>query len=281
MLRVLGTVVMFHPDEALLTNLQTYLDKVDHLLIIDNSEPSSELGDKLKTIFPKISLIRNEQNLGIATALNQAAEYGVGNGYDLLLTMDQDSSFEAGALDRMKQYVFESKELPGILAPFHCTPGGRLPVGCPATKKLGITMTSGNLLNLHAWKHCGPFEEKLFIDSVDHEYCLRLRKNDYPVTRLNTAVLFHRLGDIRYHRFLFMRFKTTNHSAKRKYYMTRNRLYVVYKYRGFDLKFVWRELSELFKAFWIIVLVEDRKLEKMNAMLRGAWHFIIGRYGKI
>ncbi len=37
--------------------------------------------------------------------------------------------------------------------------------------------------------------EDLFIDSVDTEYCLRLKKNGYRVVRLNEAILYHPLGD--------------------------------------------------------------------------------------
>lgn len=35
----------------------------------------------------------------------------------------------------------------------------------------------------------------LFIDSVNHEYCLRLQKNGYKVIQLNTAIFEHNLGN--------------------------------------------------------------------------------------
>jgi rhamnosyltransferase len=121
----------------------------------------------------------------------------------------------------------------------------------------------------------------LFIDSVDHEYCLRLRKEGYDVIRLNTAVLYHSLGNISYHKVFGLLLKTTNHSAARRYYITRNRLFVMTRYAGFDFRFFLRELSELIKSFWIILFVENNKSEKINAMFRGTWHFVTGRYGKI
>ena len=37
-------------------------------------------------------------------------------------------------------------------------------------------MTSGNLLNLKIAEKIGDFEEKLFIDEVDHDYCYRIRR---------------------------------------------------------------------------------------------------------
>jgi len=277
--RVLGTVILFHPDEELLDHLKTYIDEVDQLLVIDNSVPPSPLGPLIRQRSEKVILITNESNRGIATGLNQAAGYGLQHGFDWLLTMDQDSNFAAGALADMRQFLTGTEVKPGILSPFHCTPGGRLPDDDPATREVGITMTSGNLLNLHAYQKCGPFEEKLFIDSVDHEYCLRLRKNGYKVIRLNKAVLYHQLGKIKYHRILSFRIKTTNHPPLRRYYMTRNRLYVMNKYKSFDPKFFVRELKELIKGFWGTILLEEEKIAKVKAMLLGAWHFASGRYG--
>ena len=280
MLRVLGAVILFHPPKELLDNVTTYLDEVEQLLVIDNSEPPSGLGPALQELSGKVILITNPGNLGIATALNQAAGYGVDHSFDWVLTMDQDSRFEAEALTRMKEYLASCAIVPGILTPFHCTPGGRLPQGDPQAKDVRITMTSGNLLNLLAFKRSGPFEEKLFIDSVDHEYCLRLRKNGFSITRLNTAVLYHQLGQIKYHRILFFRIKTTNHPPLRKYYMTRNRLYVMTKYMGFDPKFFARELKELVKGLWTTLLFEENRSEKVRAMFLGARHFAAGKYGK-
>jgi rhamnosyltransferase len=280
MFRVLGAVILFHPANGLLDNVKTYIDEVDELLVIDNSEPPSPLGPALSQLSGKVNLLTNPGNLGIAKALNQTAGYGVDHGFSWVLTMDQDSKFEAGALARMKEYLADCAITPGILTPFHCTPGGTKPPVDPPTKAVRITMTSGNLLNLQAFTRSGPFEEKLFIDSVDHEYCLRLRRNGFSVTRLNTAVLYHQLGQIKYHRILFFKIKTTNHPALRKYYMTRNRLYVMRKYIGFDLKFFARELKELITGLWTTILFEEHGAEKVRAMFLGAWHFAAGKYGK-
>jgi rhamnosyltransferase len=277
----LGLVVLYRPDDQVAERVLTYLEEVSLLLVIDNSETASPVLNKLSQMSPRITVIENGSNLGIARALNQGRAYGLANGFKWLLTMDQDSYFEQGAMRRMKEYLQSVPDLPGILSPFHHTPGGNLPTKDKATKNLRITMTSGNLLNLAASSHCGEFEEKLFIDSVDHEYCLRLRRNGYLITRINDAILEHNLGEVTFHRLLFMKLKTTNHKAARRYYMTRNRLFVINRYLMFDPHFAWRELTELAKAFWAVGLFEDQKREKTFAMMRGAWHFVTGRYGKL
>jgi rhamnosyltransferase len=276
----LGLVVLFHPDEGVVERVRSYIADLSSLLVIDNSVPPSPMMQELKALDPKVIAIVNDSNLGIARALNQGTEYGAAHGFDWLLTMDQDSHFRPGAIGIMKDYLSTVKTTPGILAPFHHTPGARLPQFHGLTKNLRITMTSGNLLNLHAAARCGPFEEKLFIDSVDHDYCLRLRKLGFQIIRLNTAILEHSLGNIRYSNLLGFRIKTSNHSAPRRYYMTRNRLFVMSRHLFFDIKFFWRELLELIKSFYAVLFFEKNKSEKLRAMGTGAWHYLIGRYGK-
>lgn len=283
MRRIFGVVVLFHPSDKVAENIRSYLDGVEKLLLIDNSEPNLDQtffrhfndSDRLK-----IKLISNSQNYGMAKALNQAAVYAIENECHWLLTMDQDSFFEKGSLKRIKDFIETSTENVGIIAPFHLTPKSIPSKFKEENTRLRITMTSGNLLNLEAYKQCGAFDEKLFIDSVDHEYCLRLRKNGYQVVRVNAAILHHSLGNIIYHHFLLFRFKTTNHSSTRRYYIARNRLYVMFKYMIFDFKFFRREFGHYFKDFLRVIFLEKEKKEKLTAILKGTSHFMIGRFGK-
>jgi rhamnosyltransferase len=281
-MRLLGTVILYHPSRSVIDNIRSYISEVDALLVIDNSEPNLESSflTSLEVEHASIHLISNPQNLGIATALNQAASYAIENGYSWLLTMDQDSIFEKHSLSLLKIFA-ENKGGLGIVAPFHKTPKSDQPKFTEEYSTLRMTMTSGNLLNLDAFKRCGPFDEKLFIDSVDHEYCLRLRKSGYVIIRINQAMLHHPLGDIIYYRFLFFRFKTTNHSATRRYYIARNRLYVMFKYVGFDFKFFRRELGQYVKDFLRVIFLEREKRKKLIGILKGTIHFLAGRFGPL
>lgn len=281
---LIATVVLFHPGKEVFENIRSFLEEVEFVLLIDNSEPSMEstfLFQFNASERSKILLISNRENYGIAKALNQAAVYAIENKYQWLLTMDQDSSFEKGSLNRMKEFIATANETIGIVAPFHLTPKSSQPTFKEEITPLRITMTSGNLLSLEAYTKCGAFDEKLFIDSVDHEYCLRLRKNRYQIIRVNAAILYHALGDIVYHPFLFFQFKTTNHSPVRRYYIARNRLYVMFKYLSFDFKFFRREFNHYFKDFLRVLFLEEKKKEKLLAIVKGTLHFIVGRFGKL
>ena len=91
-------------------------------------------------------------------------------------------------------------------------------------------MTSGNLLNLVAFKKTGKFNEKYFIDYVDHEYCFRLQRKGFCIKIFKGSVLLHKLGNMEIKKFSGSTVCFTNHNYIRRYYMTRNRLDLAYNY---------------------------------------------------
>ena len=276
MSEILAVVILYHPDNDLRSRVETYINHVSKVVLIDNSEPPVQLS----SWSDKVRMIRNHKNLGIGEPLNVAAKIAIEENYEWLLTMDQDSTFSDGSFEELKSVAMNSASDVALVSPFHFTPKASPPKFDQATKKIKLTMTSGNLLRLSAWKTAGPFEEKLFIDSVDHEYYLRLRKNGFTILRANNSTLLHPLGEIQYSKFLFIKLKTTNHSALRRYYITRNRLYVSFKYFFSDFWFFFRESRELLKSFFVVLLLDQEKGKKLKMMSRGVFDFMRGRYGK-
>ncbi|HEX8061435.1 MAG TPA: glycosyltransferase [Cyclobacteriaceae bacterium] len=233
--RILAVIVLYFPARPAGEIIKGFKDEVDDVLIVDNTN----------------------NNIGVAAALNKGMRKAVDEHYDWLLTMDQDSEFEPGSLSKLKNVAFESDKKVGWVSPFHRTQkttGTRSGV-----EEVKTEMTSGSLVRVNT---AGYFEEKLFIDSIDTEYCLRLRKHGLKIIRVNDAVLIHQLGELKKN---WLGFSTIVHPASRRYYITRNMLYVMKRYpefRGFGLK-------ELAKSFVLIILVEDDKMNKLREMVRG------------
>jgi rhamnosyltransferase len=141
-------------------------------------------------------------------------------------------------------------------------------------------MTSGNLLNLEATRAAGPFEEKLFIDCVDLEYCLRLRKEGFVIIQDNTVPLEHSLGDFRTWKFLGLKIGYSNHNPVRRYYITRNKIYVLRKYFRSDPVFSWLVIRSMAGDVVRIVFFEKQKISKLRSMLFGCRDAVTGHYGK-
>ena len=96
MIKLAACVVLYNPDDTIFENILTYGNYVDKLIVIDNSlKKNNFLIDKLSEVFEsKLIYINNNDNLGIATALNQACDKAIELKFKWILTMDQDSSFE-------------------------------------------------------------------------------------------------------------------------------------------------------------------------------------------
>jgi rhamnosyltransferase len=140
------------------------------------------------------------------------------------------------------------------------------------------TMTSGSMMPASAMNEVGPFDESLFMDYVDIEFCLRARRKRMLILQ-SSAVLFHSLGRTTYHRLFGLAFGATNHSAARRYYITRNRLILLMRYAA-DWPWAWREWRAMLFETVKIVLVENNKWRKFRAMAVGTADALTGRVGK-
>ena len=272
-MKIAAVVVLYNPPADVFENISSYLFSVDKVYVVDNSErKDSLLLKKLKAYF-KVLYIDNKKNKGIAHALNVGAEHAIKDGYDFLLTMDQDSKASEGMIDQMLNCLSQIEiSTVGILSPFHTSPFRSYAEKNGCIDK-NVVMTSGNLLSLHAYKACGPFLESLFLDYVDNEYCLRLQRHGYKVTEVSEAILVHRLGNLTMHTLFGKNIYCYNYPPVRYYYRTRNVIALRDK-----LDVFWG--TEILKDMAKIVLYEDKKIKKLQYVCFGIRDAIRGKMGK-
>lgn len=264
-IKVAGVVVLYNPTEHDIKNINTYIQDIDKLYVMDNS--SSENYNRLPKN-KKIEYIFNGENLGIATPLNKAAEKARKEKYSWLLTMDQDTKFPKGIIKKIKERIENTNcEDIGIVTPWHRT---KLKIA-KSKEKIDYpldVMTSGNFVNLNIHKKIGGFKEWLFIDGVDMEYCLNLHKNHYKILRYNDIEIEHNLGNIIYKKFLWKNLLITNHSAMRRYYQMRNYHYIKDMYVN-DFPDYCNTLVKIKATVVGIIFFEDNKIEKLKAYYKG------------
>lgn len=293
MFKLNGVVVLYHPDDTIWHNIQSYLSLVDVLFVVDNSDVKNKLLVSQLIQCNNIIYIDNGGNKGIATALNIGAQRAISAGAVWLLTMDQDSLFSGQALAILLASV---KSLPrdhkvGVLSPVHETVNERAAIDTSTdyikTKNerlvayaVDTVMTSGNLINLAAYQQVGGFLDKYFIDCVDHEYCLKLKRKGYQIMVHPASVLEHNLGDMEYVQWFGRKIYYTNHSSIRRYYITRNRLDLMCRHGLYFPFFVGNELYKLLGEWFKILLFEQDKWEKSVFIFKGAFDFLRRRFGK-
>ena len=286
-MRIAGTVVLYNPNKTeVLENIDTYIDTIDKLYIIDNS-----LNDNTGLFVDcdkKIEYVWNGDNLGIAKALNIAAGKAIKDDFSWLLTMDQDSKFKKGELKILQNYIndnFSNNSKMAIVSPFHDTvlSDGNYPDPDTVDKPI-IVMTSGNLINLNAYKKINGFKDWYFIDCVDFDYCLNLVRNGYEIHQVNKVVLHHELGNTVKKQLFGKNYFCDNHNYIRRYYIVRNRHYIYDEYNKYFPDYCKAEINCTKDEVKRIVLFEKGKIKKLWYMYKGYRDYkkqLVGRIDKL
>lgn len=286
--KISATVILYNPEDEIYKNIKSYANDVDTLIVIDNStKHNSALIEKLHNDMPNLIYINNNDNLGIATALNIGCDKAIENGSEWILTMDQDSRFLN--FKHYKNCLFNldnTENIALLCANTNWNEKDDLPdnLGCEYEEKFSA-ITSANFLNLKLFEKIGRFEDKLFIDLVDYDYSIKAQLQKFKILFFKDALVVHSLGTIFERKNLITRKirRKTEHNPQRVYYFARNFLYVSNKF-GKDFPKEMRMLKILNILFvhevTKIILYEDSKLKKLYAKFLGLYHFLIEKYGK-
>lgn len=261
-------IVSFNPDTKLLqSNIVAIKDQVDQIYVVDNGSNNVDAVERLLNQYNSVQLIKNTDNRGIAAALNQCCEASAKDGYKWIVTLDQDSVCPEHFVEGLSLFVGVEKKV-GIIAPLIVDRSvgviGHHPNGY---SEVNTCITSGALTNLAVWHELNGFDEKMFIDSVDFEYCYRVRKAGYKVIQTDRVQLSHSIGNATMCRFLFWKFKNTEHSAFRDYYIAQNNVYYPRKHHSW-IRFIRGNIRNL-KSIFVVLLYEDDKAEKVRAIFKG------------
>lgn len=275
---IAGVVVLYHPTMDMLENLQSYIEQIDRLFIVNNSiniNPKfvSTLLENQKTYY-----IDNCGNEGIAKALNMAIKLAIEKKYDYLLMMDQDTSLDK---DTVLELYKSLQNFPLAALASSTDNQDSLTTSLNSIVPMLTAITSGSLLRLSHTKDIGLHEEKLFIDYVDFEYSLRANLLGYKVLKVPTAKMIHKLGN--FQRINFFGFHTyiTNHSPIRKYYRLRNSLYVWKKYFFYFPKWVIVDILRSCKDILKCFIFEPDRFSQLKAYVYAIRDFTKAKYGKI
>ncbi|MDR3626867.1 MAG: glycosyltransferase family 2 protein [Ignavibacteriaceae bacterium] len=280
MVKIAGVTVLYRPDKIVVQNILSYLDQVDKLYVVDNSEDIAPcIGEELNK-YKKIEYLKVFKNIGIAAALNRGAYKSIEDGFDFLLTMDQDSKASKNLIKEMAIELEKDCQI-GILAPRIIQVQNPQISESKRLEEVITCITSGSIVRLSVFKKIGGFEEKLFIDYVDHEYCLRMKLFGYKILQLNSVFIYHNLGNIVLRKFFSKKVFPTNHSSLRWYYRTRNRFYIFEKYKDNFPEYVKNDKIAFLKEILKILFYEDKTIEKYKMIIRGYIDYRRNKFGKL
>jgi rhamnosyltransferase len=210
------------------------------------------------------------KNNGISAVLNVAALKAIQNGNDILLTMDQDSFFSKEMINKYSSFVdslnWSKTSVVGVapkdydnhvLLEKNLEPAILTPVQ--------LLITSGSFLNLKLFSLVGGFDERLFIDWVDYDYCLRSILSGYSVCLASNIYLFH-VGGTPYK---FLGRKIALYSPDRYYYIFRNHLYMWRKYIKYFPKLIFKNiLVNIFLSILPNIILSKNKVKFIVSLNR-------------
>lgn len=275
--KVAGIVVLYNPSEIVIESINSYLNQIGHLFIIDNSEKENLfIKNELKE---KVSYLFNNSNIGVAAALNLGAKKAIEHGFSFILTMDQDSKAPENMVDMLLSVMVEKKNV-GIVSPLHSNKYDTHLRFTEDLEKIDVVMTSGNLVSLEAYEKIGKFYEDFFIDYVDIEYCFKMNVNNYSIYRLNKTILQHDEANLSEKILFNRRYFPHNHKPFRLYYKTRNLLYLRKLYKDKLLDLLKIEYDSYIRTVVKIILFEKQKFLKIKMILVGILDFIRGKKGR-
>ena len=264
-MKLASVVVFYNPSKENINNINNYKKSVDIVYVVDNSD------DEIVRIkdTKKIKYIKLQENKGIAYALNVGAQNAIKDGFKWLLTLDQDSKMTSKILDEMKNYLDSNKDKKiGLISPYQDI-DSKEDIKSNDVENMIEVMTSGNIINLDAYKKIGGFKDWLFIDCVDTDYCMNLHRNGYKVLRLNNIVMKHELGNLKVHKLFNKEYPCYNHNPIRRYYIVRNNLYINDMYKDLYPDYcAWLIRVQKGQVKRIIVF-EKNKIKKLKMMYKG------------
>lgn len=280
-MRSAAGITLYNPEiDRLKKNIDSIFTQVETVFLVDNGSDNIDEIRELLLSYKNVELTENKENLGIAKALNQLCSSALSRGFKWILLLDQDSFVEEGIIESYSRYTeiekvalltanFDDENEPVII-----NSEARQPY-----EQVYRAITSASFVRLDVFKSVGGFDEDMFIDYVDFDYCATLKEKGYVLLRDNETLVHHRLGHSKEIKF-FMAFGrifgikklkkplyTYNHSPLRTYYYARNTKYFVFKHKNSINRFTeWRTYVK-----WVVLKLgfENEKWAKLCAIIKG------------
>lgn len=265
---IASIVVCYHPDgNTFVSNLLSYSHAVDKVLVWRNSPEQLDIPESLKE---KVIFLGTGENQFMAKPLNVALDWCEANGYDYLLTMDQDSQW-VNAAYFIQRTTDQAEVDVAVYSPYVSGQYAKPDADYDAE----TVITSGSLVNVRIAKKLGGYREDYQIYWVDSEYCYWARHNGYRIRVLYDCELKQKFGHQTKTLFGFM---TSNYSPLVYYFIIRNMLWMHREFpEGANTKCVLYTLMYNIRG---IVLGEKNKLKKLHKINCAIFSGLFGKFEK-
>ena len=274
-MRICSGIITYNPT---LTDVSTCLEalcnQVERVIIVDNASKNVKSLQEVVSKYANVTLVKNSQNIGFAKALTQVFEWAKSQGFNWVLTLNDDSVVPSNMISEYKKIL----ENQGNLVNQKNAKNSKIAIVCSLLKnRLDGTIlhskchedeciTSGSLTSVEAWAKIGGFDEWLEIDGVDFDFSRRLVRAGWKIVECQNVIMEHQIGKARSINLIIKHPIVWNHNANRKYYIARNMQVVDYKMGTYSYA---KSLRAVVRDMIFVALWEKNKFAKIRAMIRG------------
>lgn len=277
--KIAAIIVAYEPPQKLKALLERLQPQLDEIILVDNGENTPVNGCHwLKN--PENGLAK-AQNMGIAKARELKCSH--------VLLLDDDSMPAENMVSQLLNawQTSENRHKIAVLGPYieeealgappkYIRPKGdysfqrvRFDETTPILHDLYYVAASGSLIPVEIFDHIGEMKEEFFIYFIDTEFCLRARAAGFDIVAVRDAKMQHRFGQRSNHTLLGRKFSTTNHPAKARRMMFRNRRHLWLKYFDTDAGYVLFDILRAQSEALRVLCFERDKAAKLGAMVKG------------
>ncbi len=302
---VAAIVVSYDPTPEVFRQLILSLERQCHTVVIDNGS-SAECVQFLESMLDGhkyIDLLPSPANMGIAHAQNTAIKHAFKKhpSVSKILLLDHDSIPSDNMVESLVQ-TFASLENKGhrigAIGPVLYDPRDNellklhkirlfyvgkikpehIDQKQPVVEVDGLN-SSGTLISADAYRATGAFDEDLFIDHVETDWCFRAKAAGYSLFATTAVRLTHLMGDDVCYYWFFGRKRMPYRSPFRHYYIVRNS--ILLQKRSY-VPAAWK-ISNLLKLFFTYLYFgcyfNDRKAQRqqINHGIRDGMKNITGK----
>ena len=290
---MIAVVPTYHPDASVVQRLLALADQVDQVVVVDDgSGPSAD--EHLERVAAEgIVVERLERNSGIAAALNTGVRRALADGADFVVNVDQDTDLPPGYVATARSLFAKSNPVTrlGIVCVDAVNGAPALPTWV-SPEGFGLVpeaIQTGFVISRDCLETVGLFDERLVIDCVDTEYCLRVRDSGFRIAVAKGTDIRHSIGRRAELRPFGVPLRHASggiatyqyHSPFRRYYIARNNIDLMLRNVRKRPRWVLTVLKREMGGMVISMVSGPQRIAQVFAITTGTLHGLARRRGMI
>ncbi|MET0734973.1 MAG: glycosyltransferase [Microbacterium sp.] len=292
--RIIAVVPTFHPDDGVLGRLRALSQQVDRVIVVDDGSGAGADGILDRAAAARVVVRRLARNSGIAAALNDGVRAALADGADYVVNLDQDTDLPADYVSIALGLFARGNPVTrlGIVCVDAVNGAPALPTWI-SPEGFGLVpeaIQTGFVISRECLETVGLFDERLVIDCVDTEYCLRVRDHGFRIAVARGTDIRHSIGrraELRpfgvplRHRETGRIATYQYHSPFRRYYIARNNIDLILRNLTRRPRWVLAVLKREMGGMIVSMVSGPQRVAQVLAITTGTVHGLLRRRGMI